>query len=717
MNTSDEQQEVINIIKNGKNCIVDACAGSGKSTTILSCAEQIPNKSFLQLTYNATLRTEIKQKIKLMEFENITVHTFHSLAVRFYLPTAFTDSGIRKILHNNIAPKNPIPKYDIIVIDEAQDMTLLYYQFVIKFTRDMQTKFQILILGDYMQGLYEFKGADIRFLTLGKHIWEKHQSLISNHFEHCTLKISYRITNSMADFINTAMLGENRIQACKEGTPVTYIRRSRKQTETIVVNMVLNLLKDETIKPSDIFILGASVKGVKSYIRRIENVLVENNIPCHVPMIETEKMDDRVIDGKVVFSTFHSVKGRQRKYVFIVGFDNTYMDFFGKDLPKDKCPNTLYVGVTRGTTGLFLLESDQFTDDRPLEFLRMNHHEMIKSEFVHFNGIPRTLFYKKEEMETKSRKRKMHFVTPTELIKFIPESVLEDISPILDRIFVKDESFDLMPIEIPTIIKTKRGFYEDVSDLIGIAIPCMYYDVINNCRIINNNINLDEESNVLLDMINERTTDMLNNNDYAFLNDICNELPERCVTPQMYLYLANVYLAINEKIYSKLKQIDLDEYDWLEENIIYECKDRMDIVVGTEEIIDSEVTIIRSDAHEDHENIDNFLKDKFETDTYFRFTARVDTITEDSIWEIKCTSSIAVDHMLQVVIYAWLWNMTVDNDVKTFKIFNIKTGEILKLEASMDELNTIMLALLRGKYEKAEKITDEEFIDNCNKFM
>ena len=108
----------------------------------------------------------------------------------------------------------------------------------------------------------------------------------------------------------------------------------------------------------------------------------------------------------------------------------------------------------------------------------------------------------------------------------------------------------------------------------------MYYDVINNCKIVNNNINLDEEYHILLDMIHMRTDDMAKNADYAFLNDICSNLPERCITPQMYLYMANVYMAINEKIYSKLKQIDLDEYDWLDETTICECIDRMNIVVG-----------------------------------------------------------------------------------------------------------------------------------------
>ena len=40
---SDEQQRVADYIKKGYNVTVDACAGSGKSTTILSVAKELPD--------------------------------------------------------------------------------------------------------------------------------------------------------------------------------------------------------------------------------------------------------------------------------------------------------------------------------------------------------------------------------------------------------------------------------------------------------------------------------------------------------------------------------------------------------------------------------------------------------------------------------------------------------------------------------------------------
>ena len=72
----------------------------------------------------------MKEKVEKMGLTNMKVHTYHSLAVRHYLPNAHTDAGLRYILLNNIPPREEIAKYDIIVIDEAQDMSLLYFQII-----------------------------------------------------------------------------------------------------------------------------------------------------------------------------------------------------------------------------------------------------------------------------------------------------------------------------------------------------------------------------------------------------------------------------------------------------------------------------------------------------------------------------------------------------------------------------------------------------------
>jgi len=709
MNTiSEEQSVILEKIKTKKNVIVDAIAGSGKSTTILSIAKALADVKVLQMTYNAMLRHEIKEKTKVLDIKNIEVHTFHSIAVKYYDLSAHTDTAMRHLLYNNTPPRIKIPEFQLLVLDEAQDMTFLYFQFIVKVTRDMGGKFQLLVLGDYKQGLYEFKGADTRFLTMADQIWHLHPQLIVGEFERCTLKMSYRITKPMAQFVNQVMLGEERMFSEKEGEPVHYYRQSRYNTEKFVVYQI-NQLRSMGAKPSDFFVIGSSVKGPKSNIRKMENALVENNIPCHVPMIEGgENIDEKVIEGKVVFSTFHCVKGRQRPYVFVVGFDNSYY-YNAKTASKTSCPNTLYVGTTRASKGMYLLEKKDYDTDRPLEFLKMSHTQMKQAEFIDFKGISQTIFYERR-VEKGGATIPRHNVTPTDLIKFIPESVIEEITPLLDRLFVKQPT-DEPPkeIDLPTILKTRQGFHEDISDLNGIAIPSIYYDHIQKrCKTES------AESNILLKMIRNNMGET-RENEHRFLKNIIAQMHEKCTRISDYLYAANVYVATQEKLYFKLKQIESDEYTWLSRDAMIQCIKRLDSHIISEckqRIPIFEQVLIDYAMDEEHRLLDEVLRPFFPNPVEFRFSARLDLVTEKSVWEIKCTSKITIDHLLQVIIYAWLWRILVADD-RNIRILNIKTGEVLELQATNEELTQIMIALLKGKYCEPVIKTDEEFVRDC----
>jgi hypothetical protein len=715
---SDEQQCILDTVKEGHNVMVDAVAGTGKTTLILSIAREMPDTKILQLTYNASLRKDVKETVEKNDIQNLTVHTYHSLAKRYYLSTGYTDTEIRRLLFKNLPLKEVSPKYDMIVLDECQDMTLLYFQLMVKFIKDIDCNIQLLILGDYMQGLYDFKGADIRFLTLADQVWDGLTNLTTPGFQKRTMKMSFRITNQMRNFVNDVMLGEERMNACRDGSVVTYVRNSRNNISRVVYGEITKLLENG-VNPSEIFVLGGSVKGANSNIRRLENTLVEKDVPCHVPMLEGDKIDDRVIDGKVVFSTFHSVKGRQRKYVFVVGFDNAYFRFNARTLPRDVCPNTLYVAATRATQGLYLLESDNYATDRPLEFLKKSHIEMKKCDYINFKGHHQTIFQDEEDMNINDNLVKKHRITPTELVKFISESVIETISPIIDRIFIK-ETDETITLDIPSVIETKKGYFEEVSDLNGIAIPCVYYDYLKEAF-----SETEEEfdniprGNVLLDVI-DNAVDNMRVNDHIFLKEIVNSLPEKIETINDYLYVANVSVAVQETLYFKLKQIDRDEYNWLTDDMVLACKNRLREVIGPdcENTMPSvEDTIIHESSEEQHEKIDEYLSTIFDETQQFRFTGRVDLITETIAWELKCTSEITTEHLVQVIIYAWLWKMrhsyTEEYEDKVFKIFNIKTGEIMRLDATMDDLNTIITTLLKGKFEEPIKKTDEEFIEDC----
>jgi hypothetical protein len=710
---SAEQTIIFNHIKNGHNVSIDAIPGSGKSTSMLTLSQLMPDKQFLHITYNSMLRKEFKEKTNTMKITNIEVHTYHSFAVKYFSPDAFTDIGMRKILSEKIIPSFDIPHFDILVLDENQDMSFLYFHFVLHFLSFFKSKIQLIVLGDYMQGIYDFRGADIRFLTMAAEIWKNRPFLSSSIFHKCFLSMSYRITNQMAKYINTSMLTDNRLNACRDGEPVQYIRNNIYTTEKIVVNIIKRIL-DEGDLPSDIFILAGSVKGAKSNVRRIENSLTQMGIPCYIPnSVESTKVDERVIDGKVVFSTFHTTKGLERKYVFVVGFDDSYFTYMGRNLNKETCPNILFVAATRATHVLYLLENNKHATDKPLSFLKMSHHDMNRSDFVEFKGLAQTIFYDTPLSSTKT-KTTVHKLTPTDLIKFIPEHIIDKISLLIDSMFIQIASKPLLlEDDIPSVVKFGSGLYEDISDINGICIPAIYYDYLVPPTIT-----------PLYCLIEEEVKKF--GNDHSYLKQIFKELNHICITPSEYLYMSNVYFAMKEKLYFKLKQIEKSECNWLTPLVIEKCKSLLDNFILPEakktnsDILDiqQEQTIIHNSSEDEHVNIDLALSKYIDKgvipDANYRFTARIDLVTDESIWEIKCTSIISLEHKIQVIIYAFLWRTMYPLSQKKFKILNIKTGEVFLLDSNIKNLTKIVVLLINGKYSTPKTMTNEEFLQSIN---
>ena len=654
------------------------------------------------------MRAENLEKVNAIKLTNIEIHTFHSLGFHYYSKDCNTDIGIRKVLNNNTKPVRNIPKYDICVLDEYQDNTTLYYKLIKKFLEDAGNYIQLLILGDTRQSLYEFKGSDSRFLSLGDKIWGNFPFLKCSRFIHCTLRMSYRITDQVCSFVNKTMLGENLMLSCKSGEPIIYYRGSPYNTGKYIV-YIINQLLDSGVNPNDIFILSASVKS--SIVKNIENALVINNIPCYVPTYDIGKLDKRIINGKVVFSTFHSSKGRQRPYVFVLGFDNDYYKRFARnETDTSKCPNVFYVAATRSSYKLFVIEFENNRYSRPLDFLKMNHHEMNRVDFIDFKGVPRKIF--EAEQEDKDEDLiKTRRIRGSELVNFIPDTIIEEISPIIERIFKPGSlsSQFISELEIPNIIQTHQGLFEGVSDLNGIAIPCMFYDQLYN------EFSPEQENpgNILLNRIHMLLLES-SEDDHIYIRSFVNKLPNPCKTIDDYLFLSNVLSSIEENLNYRLKQINENEYTWLSDELIDTCMKRYKEVVMDEINAGShfvaEKYIISPSMIGEQEKLNRVLSPYF-MNNLFEFSGIIDLMTKSSVYEFKCTGSLTLEHKIQLVFYAWIYNV-IYIEPREFKLYNVKTNELLIMDYDFDDLTFVMVALLKGKFEEPQRKTDEEFLQD-----
>jgi len=701
---SEEQLNIINYIKTEKyNGQVDAVAGSGKTTTVLSLATIIQNKSIIQITYNSELKREVSEKKDKYKLTNISIFTYHSFAYKYYSQEANTDIGISKIIRMNMLPKMELPKIDILVCDEIQDMNFLYYQFIKKVLFDINLKIQILILGDKYQGLYEFKGADIRFLTLGYKLW----SLISPFpFKIMTLTTSYRVTRQIANFVNKVMLGSDpitntyRINSIKDGPNVTYIRRPNCfQVYKCIGIKIVNMIHSGYAKPSDIFVLTASVK--QKYFKMIENMLVENNIPCYVPMNDVNTINSEVIKNKVIFSSFHQSKGRERKVVIIYGFDSSYFEYYNKDADITICPSALYVAATRATEKLIVVESAD-----PLPFLKYNHHELRNSTFMEFEGEPINFLNSFKEQPEQST-IPYHKTSATELIRFLNENIIITIADLMeDYLFTiideKENTTLVINENYITCSYLGNEICEEVSDLNGITIPSLY-----------------QERNTGVNYIKEYVLNRIDKDRPFYKEKIRDVDLSKPLSIANTLLITNIYKAMNENLYFKLAQIF--SYDWLTQDNIDLMFGNMDAHINEPLKLEYEIELIK-DKYKTieltsikYKRIDEFIEKNIGKDFgILRITAIVDAISSDTIWEFKCVESLTTEHRLQLLVYAWLWKMTRNSlDFKKCKLLNIRTGEVQVLQDTSPLIDDIMIMILKAKFEKYVPKSDEEFIKDC----
>ena len=81
---TQEQEEVVKTSKRlatGDILLVNACAGSGKTTTCLEVAKANPNKSILYLVFNKNMQLSVSAKFP----KNTVVKTIHSLAYQYII--------------------------------------------------------------------------------------------------------------------------------------------------------------------------------------------------------------------------------------------------------------------------------------------------------------------------------------------------------------------------------------------------------------------------------------------------------------------------------------------------------------------------------------------------------------------------------------------------------------------------------------------------------
>ncbi len=659
---SHEQLAVVNAVKDGYNVTVDSVFGSGKSTTILHIVQKTGLKC-LVVTYSKYLKEESRKKAESLNLlDNMEIHSFHSLAVKYYNEKAFNDIGIVKRKLSFV--KGKFPKFDVLIIDEIQDMTPELYEFVAYMMHDLPKNIQLVLIGDQYQCIFKFKRADNRYLTLGTQIFNT-----GREWKTCKLTTSFRVTNQIANFVNTQLVGYDRVKAVKNGPPVNYIIMNTFNQMNQIGDLVKNYLK-KGYKPDDIFILSPTVKSRNSAfpLNILEQFIVnELKIPVVVQKNDADcKMGREEMVGKVVFCTYHAVKGLERKICIVVGFDINYFEYYAKNELREICPSTIYVACSRSLEHLSVIH-DYRNDYLP--FLRQDG--LSKNENIKIMDLTR-MSIKKDQQKTDIKT-----IVVTELVKYLPDKLVNEL---FDNI-----SFDVIvdsnkKIKADTLINMD-GLVENVSTFYGIVIPII--------KQLQSNIN---EINDFFNMIRITLRDFYFQWGLEKVDKIEIDVSEDIWNYEDWMWLAVCFEMMHSKYINQFKQIK--HYKWVNSKAIDEGIRRLNVWID-----------------------DNNL---FEVDNTREFggviiSGRPDSIDDINkiLWEFKFVDDISKEHILQLVVYAWITGIDLNN--WQLNIFNIKNGEILQIDKIVD-IDKIVGQLIEHKFYRKDKLVDDNnFVDVAKK--
>ena len=681
MNFTFEQKDILKTISRfDKNLHINAIPGSAKTTTCLQIARDNPLKRILLLTYNKRLRKETLQRLE--GLKNIDVHTFHSFGYNgFQEKSCKNDIGLQNIC---VTDEHDVSFcYDLLIIDEAQDLTLLLYRFVKKCYSYFIWKCPIIVVGDSRQCIFSYKGADERFLSLASTIFQWN----SYPWIQKTLSVTFRCTPFICNFINSCLSSSD--------TLLTSGRKNSPNTKPFyvfcdiffpikIVQLIERVIYEEHASLHDILILFPSIRNTckqnskEPPVIKLCNMLSNRGFNICVQFDHTIDIDEEILQDKIWISNFHKIKGIERKHVFVFNFDSSYFNYYGRNLQNTILPNILYVALSRASCSLYVI----------------NHKNNAPFNFINKESIRTYCTYDDRELNSSYNTKQKSTEQYEDTDPIFPSTFSQHVNTILLSTCIAELSMQRYDRQRPLCfasktVREKHGSIENVSDI--------------NSEIIN--ILLQRSSGNICNLeklFRETKVWLFQHNlchDRYVLNDY--ETYDFADTSAV-TYLATAIVSYKNKLIFRLKQ--LHTYDWFSRNMIDKTYHYLEAFIER---------CVEIPFYEEHVEI----RDTHFNRSFFGYIDCYD-IQTDTVYEFKCTNIIDDKHIIQTLVYRYMMDLMIPDTcygMKTSYIYNMKTNECVEITASHGTIKSIIERILQSKNNDGSYFqNNNDFIRSCN---
>ena len=336
INLSEEQQVFVTNALEGNNILVNACIGSGKTTAIQLLCNKLPvNKNILYLTYNKLLKIDAQTKITR---KNVKVQNYDGLAA-YYLWKKRIYAGLGDHIPRFLEVKPPIDKYDVLIIDEYQDIET-YHSELLEYIKAFNPNIQIIAVGDMQQKIYDKTNLNVS---------EFIQSFLGKHIE-LEFTLCFRLSANLADKLGR--IWHKRITGVNNKCIV----------EEMSIEQIVAFLS--TQNPKDILCLGERNGTLSKILNILESEYpsafnketVYASISDHDSISATQPNENTAI-----FTTFDSSKGLERNICIIFDFTESYWETrISKPLQSYEILRNIFcVAASRGKSRIIFVNTDE----------------------------------------------------------------------------------------------------------------------------------------------------------------------------------------------------------------------------------------------------------------------------------------------------------------------------------------------------------------------
>lgn len=332
---SEEQQEMIRLAKEGKNVLVDACIGSGKTTTIQTLCNEMTDKSILYLTYNRLLKVDARNKIT---EDNVTVTNYHGFA-SMILRNAGISSGVAELIQTLLKNSDRIciPHYDLLVIDEYQDIDRVISE-MLECIKEQNPDIQIVAVGDMKQKIY-----DKTTLNAAEFIDE-----FLDEYEKVSFTKCFRLDRDLAARLGN--IWEKEINGVNTNCSVTNMS----------IGNVINFLANQN--PADILCLGSRSGKMTYVLNELERLRPDKFNKTSVYASISDNSSGGVTEptnSTAIFTTFDGSKGLERKICVVFDYTEEYWGSRKRkpDTKYEILRNIFCVAMSRGKEQIIVVSS------------------------------------------------------------------------------------------------------------------------------------------------------------------------------------------------------------------------------------------------------------------------------------------------------------------------------------------------------------------------